>query len=149
MVGHKIYAIVCNDKCYVEDLAADDECECSGIPPELKDKMKSCSMQYIPDEEFRFTSRSMLRLLQMCNLFSTRVNAPSLPPHVSTNGNVNVTSTDCNKCICSPTHHTMSLLDRVERLGPINTWPTHIIRFLFVDIPTPIIVKKINCFHSR
>jgi hypothetical protein len=41
----------------------------------------------------------------------------------------------------------MSLLDRVERrLGPINTWPTYIIRFLFIDIPTPIIVKKLTAF---
>jgi hypothetical protein len=43
----------------------------------------------------------------------------------------------------TPTHHTMSLLDCAERrLGPINTWLTYIIQFLFVDILTPIIVKK-------
>jgi hypothetical protein len=41
----------------------------------------------------------------------------------------------------------MSPLDRVEqRLGPINTWPTYIIRFLFVDNPTPIIMKKLTAF---
>jgi hypothetical protein len=51
---------------------------------------------------------------------------------------------------CIPAHHIMSLLDRVkQRLGPINTWSTYIIRFLFVGIPTPIIVKKNNCFHGR
>jgi hypothetical protein len=37
----------------------------------------------------------------------------------------------------------MSVLDRVEKcLGPVNSWPTYIIRFLFVDTPTPKIVKK-------
>jgi hypothetical protein len=41
----------------------------------------------------------------------------------------------------------MSLLDRVEqRLGPINTWPTYIIRFLFAENPTRIIVKKLTAF---
>jgi hypothetical protein len=40
----------------------------------------------------------------------------------------------------------MSLVERVERLGPIDTWPTYIIRFLFVDIPTPTIVRKLTAF---
>jgi hypothetical protein len=64
---------------------------------------------------------------------------------MSTNGNVNVTSTDCNKSpVALPT--TLNLLVRVKRLGPINTRPTYIIRFFFVDIPTPIIVKKLTAF---
>jgi hypothetical protein len=33
MVEHKGCTSVCNDKCYCEDLADDDECECNGIPP--------------------------------------------------------------------------------------------------------------------
>jgi hypothetical protein len=41
----------------------------------------------------------------------------------------------------------MSLLESVEyRLGPINSWPSYIIRFLFVDIPTPTIVRKVTAF---
>jgi hypothetical protein len=41
----------------------------------------------------------------------------------------------------------MSLLERVEKhLEPINTWPTYIIRFLFVDIPTPTIVRNLKGF---
>jgi hypothetical protein len=125
---------VCNDKCYCEDLAAVGECECSGIPPELKDKMKSCSMQYIPDdEEFRCTSRPMLRFLQIYNPFCH-------PRKWAVTSSACVDEWKC-KChqywltnvSCSPTHHTMRLLDRVEhRLGPINTWPTYIIGFPFL-----------------
>jgi hypothetical protein len=41
----------------------------------------------------------------------------------------------------------MSLLERVEyRLGPINSWPSYIIRLLFVDIPTPTIVRNLTAF---
>jgi hypothetical protein len=41
----------------------------------------------------------------------------------------------------------MSLLERVEqRLGLINTWPTSIIRILFVNTFFPTIVKKLTAF---
>jgi hypothetical protein len=134
---------VCSDKCYCEDLADNDKCECSGIPPPVKDKMKSCSVRHVPDDDdFHCNSRSMLHSLQMCKpfwyhckcrLFLRMSRWMEMSP-VLTVTNVSY----------SPAHHTMSLLERVERsLGPINTWPTYIIQFLFVDIPTPTIVRKL------
>jgi hypothetical protein len=96
---------VCIDKCYCKDLAADDKCECNGIPLELKDKMKSCSVQYIPDDnEFRSTSKSMLFSLQVCKPSWYQCKCP-----VTSSAGLDewkcVTSTDCNKCLLYPRPH--------------------------------------------
>jgi hypothetical protein len=41
----------------------------------------------------------------------------------------------------------MFLLQSVERrLGPIDTWPTYIIKDLFVDVPSSPIVKRLAGF---
>jgi hypothetical protein len=41
----------------------------------------------------------------------------------------------------------MSLLYAVEsRLGPIDTWPSYIIEYLFVNTPTPEVVKELTAF---
>src|SRR5215475_2867189 len=41
----------------------------------------------------------------------------------------------------------MSVLNNVETcLGPIDTWPSYIIKLLFVDTPTPNIVKQYTAF---
>jgi len=43
----------------------------------------------------------------------------------------------------------MYLLQHVEQhLGPLDTWPTYIIRYLFVDFPSPPIVKGLSAFFS-
>jgi hypothetical protein len=40
-----------------------------------------------------------------------------------------------------------SLLHVVEsHLGPIDTWPSYIIEYLFVDTPTPEVVKDLTAF---
>jgi len=41
----------------------------------------------------------------------------------------------------------MSLLQAVEdHLGSIDTWPSYIIRYLFVDTPTPQVVEELTAF---
>jgi hypothetical protein len=41
----------------------------------------------------------------------------------------------------------MLLIDLVEEeLRPIDSWLTHILCYLFVDVPNPRIVKKWNAF---
>jgi len=43
----------------------------------------------------------------------------------------------------------MYLLQHVEQhLGPLDTCPTYIIRYLFVDFPSPPIVKGLSAFFS-
>jgi hypothetical protein len=43
----------------------------------------------------------------------------------------------------------MSLLYAVEdHLGPIDTWPSYIIEYLFLQTPTPEAVKKLAAFFS-
>jgi hypothetical protein len=40
-----------------------------------------------------------------------------------------------------------SLLHAVERhLGPVDTWPSYIIEYLFVNTPTPEVVKDLTAF---
>jgi hypothetical protein len=41
----------------------------------------------------------------------------------------------------------MCLLQQVEQhLGQIDTWPAYIIRYLFIDVPKPGIVRKLTAF---
>jgi len=41
----------------------------------------------------------------------------------------------------------MCLLQQVEQhLGQIDTWPTYIISYLFIDVPKPRIVRKFTAF---
>ena len=41
----------------------------------------------------------------------------------------------------------MYLLESVEQmLGPIDTWPTYIIQYLFIDVPSEPIVKSLAIF---
>jgi hypothetical protein len=41
----------------------------------------------------------------------------------------------------------MCLLQQVEQhLGQIDTWPTYIIRYLFIDVPKPGIVRELAAF---
>jgi len=41
----------------------------------------------------------------------------------------------------------MYLLESVEqKLGPIDTWPTYIIQYLFMDVPSEPIVKCLASF---
>jgi len=41
----------------------------------------------------------------------------------------------------------MSLLQAVEdHLGSIDTWPSYIIQYLFVDTPTPQVVEELTAF---
>jgi len=41
----------------------------------------------------------------------------------------------------------MCLLQQVEQhLGQIDTWPTYNIRYLFIDVPKPRIVRKLTAF---
>jgi hypothetical protein len=41
-------------------------------------------------------------------------------------------------------------MERVEQhLGPIDTWPTYIIRLLFIEDPTPANVKKLTAFFGN
>jgi len=41
----------------------------------------------------------------------------------------------------------MNLLQHVEQhLGPLPTWPTCVVEYLFVDVPSPPIVKKLTAF---
>jgi len=41
----------------------------------------------------------------------------------------------------------MYLLEYVEqRVWPLDTWPTYIIGYLFVDLPSPPIVRKLSTF---
>jgi len=43
----------------------------------------------------------------------------------------------------------MSLLQAVEdHLGPINTWPSSIINYLFVDTPSPRVVEDLTAFFT-
>jgi len=41
----------------------------------------------------------------------------------------------------------MSLLQAVEdQLGSINTWPSYIIQYIFVDTPAPSVVEELTAF---
>jgi hypothetical protein len=41
----------------------------------------------------------------------------------------------------------MLLIDLVEKeLGPILSWPTDILSYLFVDVPNPRIVEELSAF---
>ena len=40
----------------------------------------------------------------------------------------------------------MCLLQVEQHLGQIDTWPTYIIRYLFIDVPKPSIVRKLTAF---
>jgi hypothetical protein len=55
---------LCSDKCYCEDLAEDDECECNGIHPPLKEKMESCDKERDLEEPDDFSLN--------CNSISTQ-----------------------------------------------------------------------------
>ena len=43
----------------------------------------------------------------------------------------------------------MSLLQAVEHyLGSIDTWPSNIIHYLFVDTPTPSVIEELTAFFA-
>jgi len=44
---------------------------------------------------------------------------------------------------------TTSLLQAVEdHLGPIDTWPTYFIHYLFVGTPSPPVVEELTAFFA-
>jgi hypothetical protein len=36
-----------------------------------------------------------------------------------------------------------------HRLGPVDTWPSYILRFIFLDLPSPTVVKKLTAFFRQ